>query len=58
MRTRVYGVDYRIIANAAAALYSDDQLAEVMRRMYPELLHSVLRTKLHVKIWTQPVDEL
>ena len=58
VRTRVYGVDYRIIANAAAALYSDDQLAEVMRRMYPELLHSALRTKLHVKIWTQPVDEL
>ena len=53
--SRVYGVHYRIVANAAAAGLSDEALAAYLDGMYTALLGS-WRKRFHVRLWLAPVN--
>ena len=53
VRSRVYGVTYRVISYARPASMTADDVCAALRAIYEELLASRLRMRLHVRIWQQ-----
>lgn len=53
VRSRVYGVTYRVISYARPASMTADDVCAALRAIYEELLASRLRLRLHVRIWQQ-----
>lgn len=53
VKSRVYGVTYRVISYARPALMKADDVCEALRAIYEELLASRLRVRMHVRIWQE-----
>ena len=53
VRSRVYGVTYRVISYARPASMTADDVCAALRAIYEELLAGRLRMRLHVHIWQQ-----
>ena len=53
VKSRVYGVTYRVISYARPALMKADEVCEALRAIYEELLASRLRVRMHVRIWQE-----
>ncbi len=53
VKSRVYGVTYRIITYARPAGMQPEDLCEALRNIYRQLLASRLRVRLHVRTWQE-----
>lgn len=53
VKSRVYGVTYRVISYARPVLMKADDVCEALRAIYEELLASRLRVRMHVRIWQE-----
>lgn len=53
VKSRVYGVEYRIITYGRPAAMRPAELCGLLRAIYRQLLASRLRTWLHVRVWQE-----